>query len=123
MNKFLALVLCLVMAAVVGLQYYQLRSNEQFQRDVAQELALIKAELELQREENTRINRELQDLRQSDIDVLVEDAGQALVSGWNSMLEALETELRKAEKSLRERSGKPPAEPESNPSEGADGNG
>lgn len=123
MNKLLALLLCLVMAAVVGLQYYQLRGNEQFQRDVAQELALIKAELELQREENTRINRELQDLRQSDIDVLVEDAGQALVNGWSSMLEALETELRKAEKSLRERSSKAPAEPEPNPPEGADGNG
>lgn len=123
MNKLLALLLCLVMAAVVGLQYYQLRSNEQFQRDVAQELALIKAELELQREENTRINRELQDLRQSDIDVLVEDAGEALVSGWTTMLEALESELRKAEKSLRERSNKAPAEPEPSPSEGADGNG
>ena len=123
MNKVLALSLSLVMAAVVGLQYYQFRSNERFQRDVARELAAIKAELELRREENVRINRELQDLRQSDIDVLVEDAGQALVNGWNSMLEALESELRKAEKALRERSGKAPAEPGSSAPEGADGNG
>ena len=107
MNRWLGLLMCIVMAAVVGLQYYQLRSNQAFQRDMATELASLRAELELTRKDNARLESELESLRKNDVGAIVEGASEALVSGWNSMLDALETELRKAEKSLRERSAKP----------------
>ena len=107
MNRWLSLLMCLVMAVVVGLQYYQLRSNQAFQRDMATELAAMKAELELTRKDNLRLEQEVERLRENDVGALVEGASEALVSGWNSMLSALETELRKAEKSLRERSASP----------------
>lgn len=107
MNRWLSVLMCLVMAAVVGLQYYQLRSNQAFQRDMAQELASLRAELEITRKDNARLENELEELRNNDVATMVEGAGEALVTGWNSMLNALEAELRKAEKSLRERSAKP----------------
>ncbi len=118
MSRWLSVLMCLVLAAVVGLQFYQLRSNQAFQRDMAQELSLLKAELELSRKDNARLESELAELRESDVATMVEGAGEALVTGWNSMLSALETELRKAEKRMRERSQKlepekPDAEPDS----------
>lgn len=107
MNRWLLVLMCAVMAAVVGLQYYQLRSNQTFQRDMVQELSSLKAELELTRQNSARLEEELAELRSNDVGAMVEGASEALVTGWNSMLDALETELRKAEKSLRERSAKP----------------
>ncbi|MFT5576631.1 MAG: uncharacterized membrane-anchored protein YhcB (DUF1043 family) [Bermanella sp.] len=106
MNRWLSVLICLVMVTVVGLQLYQLRSNQAFQRDVAQELAVLRAELNGTRKDNERLESELAELRSNDISTMVEGAGDALVTGWSSMLDALETELRKAEKSMRERSAK-----------------
>lgn len=110
MNRWLGVLMCLVIAGVVGLQYYQLRSNQAFQRDMVQELSSLKAELELTRKDNARLEDELAELRKHDVSAMVEGAGEALITGWNSMLDALETELRKAEKSLRERAAKPDSE-------------
>lgn len=107
MNRWLSVLMCLVMAAVVSLQIYQLRSNQTFQRDMAQELATLRTELQAAREDNARLESELAELRSNDVGAMVEGASEALVTGWNSMLDALEMELRKAEKSLRERSAKP----------------
>ncbi len=106
MNRALVLLVCLVMAGLVGLQYYQLRSNQAFQRDMAQELSAIKAELEVIQKDNNRLEEELASLRGKDVGVMVEDASEALVTGWNTMLDVLESELRKAEKALQERSEK-----------------
>lgn len=103
MNRWLVPVLCAVVVAMVCVQVFFIQSNRAFQRNVASELAAVKTELAATREENRELRTALDELQSSDLDAIVEEAGDALVTGWNSMLDVLETELRKAEEAMRER--------------------
>ena len=103
MNRWLVPVLCAVVLALVCVQIFFIQSNRAFQRNVASELAAVKTELAETREENRELRAALEELQSSDLDVIVEEAGDALVTGWNSMLDVLESELRKAEEAMRER--------------------
>ncbi len=103
MNRFALLLLVLLAVAVLGFQGYQYRQSQEYQRDLARELAALRLELQEVKEDNAKLREELATLQNSDLDALVDDASEALVSGWNSMLNALESELRKAEEALRER--------------------
>ncbi|MBB3046105.1 septal ring factor EnvC (AmiA/AmiB activator) [Litorivivens lipolytica] len=103
MNRWLVPVLCAVVLALVCVQVFFIQNNRAFQRNVASELAAVKTELAETREENRELRAALEELQSSDLDVIVEEAGDALVTGWNSMLDVLESELRKAEEAMRER--------------------
>lgn len=103
MNRLALLLIALLAVLALGLQGYQYRQAQEYQRDLARELDALRTELQAVKEDNAKLREELVALQNSDLDALVDDASEALVSGWNSMLNALESELRKAEEALRER--------------------
>lgn len=103
MNRLALLFVALLAVVALGLQGYQYRQAQEYQRDLARELDALRTQLQEVKADNARLREEIADIQNSDLDALVDDASEALVSGWNSMLNALESELRKAEKGLRER--------------------
>ncbi|WP_372778143.1 hypothetical protein [Litorivivens sp.] len=107
MNRWLVPVLCVVIVALVVVQVYFYQTNRAFQQNVASELAQVRAELEATRAENRELRSALDELQANDLNAIVDDASEALVTGWNTMLEVLESELRKAEQAMRERREQP----------------
>jgi len=107
MNRWLVPVLCVAIVALVAVQVYFYQTNRAFQQNVASELAQVRAELEATRAENRELKSALDELQANDLNAIVDDASEALVTGWNTMLEVLESELRKAEQAMRERREQP----------------
>ncbi len=107
MSRWLVPVLCVIIVALVALQVYFYQSNRAFQRNVASELAQVRTELAATQAENRELKSTLDELQANDLNAIVDDASEALVTGWNTMLEVLETELRKAEQAMRERREQP----------------
>ena len=103
MNRWLVPVLCVAIVALVAVQVYFYQTNRAFQQNVASELAQVRAELDAARAENRELKSALDELQANDLNAIVDDASEALVTGWNTMLEVLESELRKAEQAMRER--------------------
>lgn len=107
MNRWLVPVLFVAIVALVAAQVYFYQTNRAFQQNVASELAQVRAELEATRAENRELKSALDELQANDLNAIVDDASEALVTGWNTMLEVLESELRKAEQAMRERREQP----------------
>lgn len=107
MNRWLVPVLCVAIVALVAAQVYFYQTNRAFQQNVASELAQVRGELEATRAENRELKSALDELQANDLNAIVDDASEALVTGWNTMLEVLESELRKAEQAMRERREQP----------------
>ncbi len=107
MNRWLVPVLCVAIVALFAVQIYFYQTNRAFQQNVASELAQVRAELEATRAENRDLKSALDELQANDLNAIVDDASEALVTGWNTMLDVLESELRKAEQAMRERREQP----------------
>ncbi len=107
MNRWLVPVLCVAIVALFAVQIYFYQTNRAFQQNVASELAQVRAELEATRAENRDLKSALDELQANDLNAIVDDASEALVTGWNTMLDVLENELRKAEQAMRERREQP----------------
>ncbi|WP_372758269.1 septum formation initiator family protein [Litorivivens sp.] len=103
MNRIGLIVVAVIAVCALGLQGYQYQQGREYQRDLARELSALRAELQTVKEDNERLRQELAELQGNDLDTLVDDASEALVTGWNSMLTVLENELRKAEQALRDK--------------------
>lgn len=107
MNRWLVPVLCVAIVALVAVQVYFYETNRAFQQNVASELAHVRAELEATQAENRELRTVVEELQANDLNAIVDDASEALVTGWNTMLDVLESELRKAEQAMRERREQP----------------
>lgn len=87
-----------VMAGLVW-QWYESRQREE---QLRQQLAEMQAQVVQLQEQVGSLRQEVQTLDESSVEGLVRDANEAILQGWEALVDTVENELKKAREALKE---------------------
>ncbi len=97
-RQLMSLVLILIIALAAAWQFYDMQQREQAMRLRLQ--ALESSVNEMQQRLGT-LEGQVTQLRESSVEGLVNEANTAILEGWESLVDTVENELKKAREALR----------------------
>jgi predicted negative regulator of RcsB-dependent stress response len=106
-NRYLLMTLVLAcVTGVVSWQWYQSQQREQL---LQQKLMDMQQQVSRLEEQTAHLRKELNQLNKTSFKSLVKDANNALLEGWQSLLNTVEGEIKKARDALNEPADDQPA--------------
>lgn len=97
MNKILIIVGILLIA---GLGYLHYDSQQQLKQS-RQKMFELKIELEQLKHRVSELEIEVRALEKSSVEAIVRDANSAILEGWESLVNTVENEIKKARESIK----------------------
>ena len=98
-RQAIPLVLLLAIALVSSWQFYEAQQREQ---QLQARVTELETNLQAMEERLKSLEGQVVKLRESSVEGLVNEANSAILEGWESLVNTVESELKKARKSLRE---------------------
>jgi uncharacterized protein HemX len=96
--KFLTVLgFILLLAAGTGLYYLHLQNEL-----LKQQITVLSVQIDQLEEANTVLANRVSELEEDSLSSVVDQAGEAIVEGWQSMLKSVEEELEKAQQKIQE---------------------
>lgn len=99
-NKLLSIVV-LVLVFVVGLQYFQYRQQQQQFVQLQQQLLTQQQALQQTNERLEQAQQKLKMLDENSVEGIVKQANDAILDGWQLLLDSVSEELENVKKSVR----------------------
>lgn len=103
MNNLISVIL-LIAVLVLGWMTYQTR--EQLLQSERQ-IAVLQESITVTQQELVQVNGKLEELNKTSVKGLVKEANNAILDGWEALVNSVENEVRKARESMEDNAGEP----------------